>query len=135
MKAPTTMTTIKRLTVLTAVFALFFVAGLALLVVPAPLQTLRNTDGADWIWLIRLGAMMVGVCYFLAVYLEDEEEIAEEFQRLDRDHDGFVTREDAKDWPELIRLFDKFDTDCDGRLSHVDFEAFENALPGRVIGH
>ena len=58
---------------LTAVFALFFVAGLALLVVPAPLQSLRNTDGADWIWLIRLGAMMVGVCYFLAVYLEDEE--------------------------------------------------------------
>ncbi|SPJ15709.1 exported hypothetical protein [Burkholderiales bacterium] len=135
MKVPTTMTTIKRLTVLTAVFAPFFMAGFALLVVPDPWQTLRNTDGEDWIWLILLGGMMVGVYYFLAVYMEDEEEIAEEFQRLDRDHDGFVTREDAKDWPELIRLFDKFDTDRDGRLSHVDFEAFENAVPGRVIGH
>ena len=135
MKVPTTITTIKRLTVLTAVFAPFFMAGFALFVVPDPWQTLRNTNGVDWIWLILLGGMMVGVYYFLAVYLEDEEEIAEEFQRLDGDRDGFISREDAKDWPDLIRLFDRFDTDRDGRLSHVDFEAFENAVPGRVFGH
>jgi len=30
--------------------------------------------------------------------------------------------------PDLIRVFDKFDTDHDGRLSQADFEAFENTV-------
>jgi len=70
----------------------------------------------------------LGIYYFLAVYLEDEEEIAENFQSLDTDHDGFISREDAKKIPDLIRVFERFDTDHDGRLSHVDFEAYENAV-------
>ena len=128
MKATTT-TTIKRLTVLTAVFAPFFMAGFALLVIPDGIQAVRNSSGVDWIWLILLGAMMLGIYYFLAVYLEDEEEINEEFQRLDLDRDGFISREDATTWPNLSRLFDKFDSDHDGRLSRADFEAYEHAVP------
>jgi len=123
--------TIKRLTLLTAVFAPFFMAAFAFFVVPDPWQTLRNTGGVDWIWLILLGAMMVGLYYFLAVYLEDEEEIAEDFQRLDTDHDGFISREDARSMPDLLRVFDRFDTDHDGRLSHVEFESFENTVFAR----
>src|SRR5208283_1776427 len=103
-------TTIKKLTLLVAVFAPFFMTGAALIVLPDPWGTLRNTSGVDWIWLILLGAMMLGIYYFLAVYLEDEEEIAEEFQRLDLDRDGFISREDTNTWPNLRRLFDKFDT-------------------------
>jgi len=71
---------------------------------------------------------MLGMYYLLVVYVEDEEKIAEEFQRLDRDHDGFISRADASSWPDLARSFDRFDADHDGRLSHVDFEAFENAV-------
>ena len=128
MKIPRTMTTIKRLTLLAAVFSPFFMTGAALIVLPDAWQTLRNTSGVDWLWLILLGAMMLGFYYFLAVYLEDEEEIAEDFQSLDTDHDGFIGREDAKKMPDLIRVFDRFDTDHDGRLSHADFEAYENAV-------
>ena len=123
--------TIKRLTLLAAVFAPFFMCGAALIVLPEPWQTLRNTNGEDWIWLILLGAMMLGFYYFLAVYLEDEEEIAMDFQRLDSDHDGYITREDSQKMPALVRAFDRFDTDHDGRLSHVDFEAFENTVFAR----
>jgi hypothetical protein len=94
-----------------------------------PWQTFRNTHAEDWIWLILLGGMMLAIYYFAGVYLEDEEEITEEFLRLDRDHDGFISREDAKNWPELSREFDKFDRDHDGRLSHNDFELFEKARP------
>ena len=72
MKATTT-TTIKRLTVLTAVFAPFFMAGFALLVIPDGIQAVRNSSGVDWIWLILLGGMMLGIYYFLAVYLLDKE--------------------------------------------------------------
>jgi len=120
--------TILRLTLLAAVFAPFFMTAAALIILQDPWQTLRNTSGEDWIWFILLGAMMLGIYYFLAVYLEDEEEIAEDFQSLDTDHDGFISREDAKKIPDLVRIFDRFDTDHDGRLSHVDFEAFENAV-------
>ena len=120
--------TIKRLTILAAVFAPFFMTGAAFLVLPDPWQTFRNVHGEDWIWLILLGGMMLVMYYFAGVYFEDEEEINEEFLRLDRNHDGFITREDAKNWPELTREFDKFDRDHDGRLSHNDFELFEFEL-------
>jgi len=120
--------TIKRLTLLAAIFAPFVMTGAALIILPDPWQTLRNTSGADWIWFALLGAMMLGFYYFLAVYLEDEEEVAEDFQKLDSDHDGFISREDARKMPDLIRVFERFDADHDGRLSHVEFEAFENTV-------
>jgi hypothetical protein len=123
--------TIRRLTVLAALLAPFFMVFMvcfALLIVPDGIQAVRNSSGVDWIWLILLGAMMLGIYYFLAVYLEDEEEIAKAFRRLDGDHDGYISREDGRSWPDLIRLFDRFASDHDGRLSHNDFEAFEKAL-------
>ena len=67
--------TIKRLTLLAAVFAPFLMTGAALLVLPDPWQTFRNTHAEDWIWLILLGGMMLAMYYFAGVYLEDEEEI------------------------------------------------------------
>jgi hypothetical protein len=123
--------TIKRLTILAAVFAPFFMTGAALLVLPDPWQTLRNTHGEGWIGFIMLGALMLGMYYFSGVYLMDEEEITDEFQQLDGDHDGFISREDVKNRPDLSRVFDKFDTDHDGRLSRYDFIAFEKAPPAQ----
>jgi len=122
-----TVAVIKTLTIVVSVSAPFLMVGYALLIVPDGLQVLRNSDGIDWIWFILLGFMMLGFYYFLAVYLEDEEAIAEDFQRLDGDHDGYISRDDAKGWPDLLRFFDRFDKDHDGHLSHVDFEAFEKA--------
>lgn len=126
------MKVVKLLILLLCVFAPFLIAGYALSIVPNGMQALRNTDGIDWLWMILLGGMMIGVYYFLAVYVEDEEKIAEEFQRLDRDCDGFISREDASSWPELVGSFDRFDTDHDGRLSWADFDAFEHAVPIRA---
>jgi len=120
---------IKWVTMLVCVFAPFLMAGYALSVDRYGLQALHDTASYGWIWIILLASMMVGMYYFLVVFLEDEEKITEEFQRLDRDHDGFISPEDAKSWPDLIRSFDRFDADHDGRLSRVDFEAFEQALP------
>jgi hypothetical protein len=122
------VSTVKWLTMVGCVFAPFLVVGFAVIAIPNA-QVLRNFGGIDWIWLILLGAMMAGLYYFLAVYLLDEEEISEEFQSLDHDHDGFISREDTANWPDLSRSFDKFDSDHDGRLSRIDFAAFENAVP------
>jgi len=117
---------------LVCVFAPFIMIGLAFLIVPSGLQVLRHTSGLDWIWFILLGAMMLGFYYFLVVYLEDEESINEEFLRLDGDHDGYISRENASGWPELARSFDTFDRDHDGRLTRLEFENFERALPAHA---
>jgi hypothetical protein len=95
---------------------------------PDPMSTLQRFEGFDWMWLIFLGAMMVGTYYFLAVYLADEDAIAEDFVRLDKDHDGFITREDASAWQQLAKVFDSFDMDRDGRISRIEFEEFEHSL-------
>ena len=121
-------TTIKRLTILAAVFAPFFMTGAALLVLPHPWETLRSIQGQDWIWLILLGGMMLGMYYFAGVYFEDEEEFTEEFLRLDADHDGFISREDAKIRPELSRVISTSTTGTmTGGCRHNDFELFEKA--------
>jgi hypothetical protein len=123
--------TMLRLTLLAAIFAPFLMTGAALLVLPHPWETFHNTHAEDWIWVILLGGMMLAMYYFAGVYLEEEEEFTEEFLRLDTDHDGFISREDAKNWPELSREFDKFDRDHDGRMSHNDFCLFEKARPAQ----
>src|ERR1700687_2518107 len=96
--------TMLQMTLLAAVFAPFLRTAAALVVLPHPWETFRDAHGEDWIWLILLGALMLGLYYFFAVYLLHEEDIAEEFMRLDTDHDGFISREDAKNWPELSRV-------------------------------
>lgn len=118
---------LKWLVVFGCVFAPFLLVVAALLQIPGGLQAVSQTDPLDWIWLMLLGAMMLGVYYFLAVYLEGEELITAEFRELDRDQDGYLSRDDTKTWPELFRSFDEFDSDHDGRLSRVEFEAYEHA--------
>ncbi len=122
---------LKAAAAIVAVFAPFIMVAYALAIVPRSLEVLRSQSGVDWIWLIMLGAMMVLLYYFLAVYMEDEEEIAEDFTQLDLDHDGYVTRADASAWKRLASSFDRFDADHDGQLSRVEFEAFEHSLPRR----
>jgi hypothetical protein len=88
-----------------------------------------NQGFGDWLWFIMLDAMMLGMYYFVPAFIEHEEEITEDFAGLDRDHDGYISREDAANWKSLASSFEKFDADHDGKLSQVEFETFEHALP------
>jgi hypothetical protein len=117
---------IKAVLLVACVFAPFVVIGYALLAIPDK-TVLHNLAGQDWIWLILLAAMMLGLYYFLAIYVREKHEATAQFKRLDRDRDGFISLQDAGDWPDLRRLFDKFDADHDGRMSRIDFEAFQRS--------
>ena len=122
------MKILRACTLVVCVFAPFLVVGYALARVPNPVQMLQEFDGIDWMWLIFLGLMMVGLYHFLAVYLGEEDDIDSDFRQLDADHDGFITPNDAARWNVLARAFESFDSDHDGKLSRVEFENFEHSL-------
>ncbi len=42
------------------------------------------------------------------------------FRELDANRDGYITREEARDSPALIRRFSEVDRDGDGRISHEE---------------
>jgi len=48
---------------------------------------------------------------------------------LDKDKDGFVSRDEAKGVPMLAKIFDKFDRNRDGKLDRMELEAAEKAQP------
>ncbi len=120
--------TLKLSLVVISVFAPFLVALGALLFLPDSAQLVTSQYALDWMWFMLLVAMMLGL-YFATVYVVDEEMIAREFMELDHDHDGFITVDDARTWPELRNAFARFDADHNGRMSRLDFDAFEHAMP------
>lgn len=47
-----------------------------------------------------------------------------DFAKLDRNHDGFISRQEAKADPTLEREFDALDTHHSGRLSKAQLEGW-----------
>lgn len=48
------------------------------------------------------------------------------FEDLDSDGDGYISKEEAADHPEVIENWQRYDTDRDGRLDEAEFSAFES---------
>ena len=46
---------------------------------------------------------------------------------LDKDNDGFVSRAEASGVPTLIKVFDQFDRNRDGKLDRAELEAAEKS--------
>lgn len=93
-----------------------------------PGHVLQDTVGLDWVWPAFLGLMMLGLYYFFAVYLEDEYVIGEEFERIDTDRDGYISRDEASKLRGLAEVFDRFDNDHDGMMSRAEFDEFEHSF-------
>jgi len=52
------------------------------------------------------------------------------FDRLDKNQDGFVTREEARDATELQGRFAEMDTDNDGKISRSEMRGLDNDRRG-----
>jgi Ca2+-binding EF-hand superfamily protein len=52
------------------------------------------------------------------------------FDRLDRNRDGYVSRDEAKDAPELQTRFSELDTNNDGKLSREEYDVLRNSSSG-----
>jgi hypothetical protein len=52
------------------------------------------------------------------------------FDRLDRNRDGYVSRDEAKDAPELQTRFSELDVNNDGKLSREEYDALNRSASG-----
>jgi hypothetical protein len=52
------------------------------------------------------------------------------FERLDKNGDGFVSRDEAQDAAELNTRFSELDRNNDGKLSREEYNALDTAAPG-----
>ena len=54
---------------------------------------------------------------------------------MDANRDGFVTREEAKDYPMLSAQFDAADANKDGKLDTAEMDAHREAMHGQMRAH
>ena len=56
------------------------------------------------------------------------------FDRLDRNGDGYISRDEAKDAEELQTRFTELDTNNDGKLSREEYDALNNQASSGATG-
>ncbi len=64
-----------------------------------------------------------------AAYGADADAYEYGFQNMDRNKDGYVSREEASEHDELAQKWDEADTNHDGKLDESEFSAFEDSDP------
>lgn len=52
------------------------------------------------------------------------------FDQLDKNHDGYISRDEAKDAPELNTRFSELDQNNDGKLSREEYNALDTGARG-----
>ncbi|HMJ50016.1 MAG TPA: EF-hand domain-containing protein [Burkholderiales bacterium] len=56
---------------------------------------------------------------------EKHDRLADQFKKADKDHDGTLTKDEAKAMPLVYKNFDAMDTDKDGTVSMDEIRAYE----------
>lgn len=64
-----------------------------------------------------------------AAYGADADSYEYGFKKMDRDQDGYLSREEARQHYRLHENWDKVDADRDGKLNESEFSAFEDEEP------
>ena len=57
---------------------------------------------------------------------------APDFKTIDKDKDGYLSRDEVKDGiPQILTVFDKVDTNKDGKLNPAEYEMALRVLSGQ----
>ena len=57
-----------------------------------------------------------------------EEEVLPEFKTVDTDQDGYVSRDEAAQVPQIANLYQGADLDQDGKLSSNEYDRAKNHI-------
>jgi len=60
-----------------------------------------------------------------------EEEALPEFKTLDTDQDGYVSKDEASQVPQIANLYQGADLDQDGKLSSNEYERAKNHVENK----
>ena len=76
-----------------------------------------------------VGCLVVGTASAIGTYGEaiPKTDAAVRFDRLDKDKDGYLTREELDGQPSINAEFPRLDSNGDGKLDDSEFSAFEQA--------
>lgn len=69
-------------------------------------------------------AFVAGLVVSAGQVWADESAAEAQFKALDTDQNGVLTEEEAKQEPELVKVFRKLDTDQSGTLTQEEFKGF-----------
>jgi len=59
--------------------------------------------------------------------VDKQHRMEDQFKKADKDHDGTLTKEEAKAIPHVYKNFDAIDTDKDGTVSMDEIRAYEKS--------
>jgi hypothetical protein len=68
----------------------------------------------------------VAVVVPLSVSAGEKSTTKESFNKLDKDQNGYISQQEAKDNKQLLEQWDSVDADADGQLEMSEFSAFES---------
>lgn len=77
--------------------------------------------------------IVAAVMFPLSVAAGDKSTTKESFNKLDKDKNGYITQQEAKDYKELLDKWDTADADANGQLEMSEFSAFESGKAGAFV--
>ncbi|HUO43523.1 MAG TPA: EF-hand domain-containing protein [Burkholderiales bacterium] len=114
-----------------SIYAPFIVLATAIVLLPDAMHVMSKVSGIEWIYLIAIGAMMLGMLYWL--FELDVDSIRDQlFRRFDVNHDGYISRDEIAGESDLREVFDQIDVDHDDRISRTEFAQALTAC-GRLV--
>lgn len=72
--------------------------------------------------IVALSALSVSSLAFAA-----ESKTQEQFNKLDTNHDGYISQDEAKAQPDLSENYSQADTNKNGQIDESEFSAFETS--------
>jgi len=73
-------------------------------------------------------AVIVALCTFSAYAVEPDNPVKQQFNKLDTNHDGYISKEEANADSQLTDDWENADTNSDGKINAAEFSAFEEYM-------
>jgi hypothetical protein len=111
----------KSIIVISSIFCPFLVILAAFVLFPGMFKVaILQTSSYGWIWIILFALFALFVIY-LVTYIQSQTSMRGVFNKLDIDHDGYISEKEAHSYKDLNKVFKRFDKSHHGYLNRREF--------------